>query len=75
MHKSAANLLHARVGLALVKGDWKEAVRLILMPSQHDKPEVLAARTLFLERGDAAGALHAMPRWCSAECAILQVCI
>ena len=65
--------LSCRVGLALIKGDWEAAVRLILAPSEHDKPEVVAARRTYLDQGDAATALHAMPRFCSAECAILQV--
>ena len=65
----------SRVGLALIKGDWEAAVRLILAFSNHEKLEVAAARKLYLEQGDAAGALRAMPRYCSAECAILEVCL
>ena len=48
-------------------------MRLIFEPSDHDRPEILAARRLYLVQGDAVGALQALPRHCSAERAILEV--
>ena len=62
-----------RVGIALLKGQWEEAVRLIMQPSSHERADSAAAKQLFLNQADIPGALKAMPRHCVAECAILEV--
>ena len=62
-----------RVGQALLRGQWQEAIRLILTPSERSKPEVLAACNAFLEEGDVGKALQLMPHHLVAERAVLQV--
>ena len=61
------------MGQALLRGEWQEAIRLILTPSERSKPEVLAACNAFLEEGDVGKALQLMPHHLVAERAVLQV--
>jgi tRNA pseudouridine13 synthase len=62
-----------RVGAALLRGEWKAALRLIVAPGPCPRPEIAAATALFLEKGDAAGALAGLPRYLVAERAALGV--
>ncbi|GAB4822214.1 hypothetical protein N2152v2_009260 [Parachlorella kessleri] len=61
-----------RVGQALLRGQWQEAIRLILKPSERSRPEVVAACNAFLEEGDVGKALQLMPNHLVAERAVLQ---
>ena len=72
-HKARQRWLQCRVGIALLKGQWEEAVRLIMQPSSHERADSQAAKKLYLEQGDIPGALKAIPRHCVAESAILEV--
>ena len=74
MHKASCRWVRCRVGIALLKGQWEEAVRLIMQPSSHERADSEAAKKLYLDQGDILGALKAIPRHCVAESAILQVC-
>jgi tRNA(Glu) U13 pseudouridine synthase TruD len=47
-------------------------VRLILTGRPGEKPEVASARSAYLDDGDAKAALRQMPRWCTAERAVLE---
>ncbi|PSC67745.1 multisubstrate pseudouridine synthase 7 [Micractinium conductrix] len=62
-----------RVGAALLRGQWREAVRMLLTPrpdcSRADQAE---ACRLYLEEGDIEGALRRMPRFLVAEPLLLQ---
>jgi tRNA pseudouridine13 synthase len=60
------------VGAALLRGDWSEAIDLILRPRDADKPDAAAARAVYKETGDAAAALKLMPHWCVAERGLLE---
>jgi tRNA pseudouridine13 synthase len=62
-----------RVGAALLRGEWEAALRLIVAPGPCPRPEIAAATALFLEKGDAAGALAGLPRYLVAERAALGV--
>ncbi|CAN6981524.1 unnamed protein product [Brassica oleracea var. botrytis] len=55
------------VGAALLKGEWKEAVDMILDPR-----EINEAREYYKETGDIDGTLRQLPRYLVAERAILQ---
>ncbi|KAF8060524.1 leucine--tRNA ligase [Scenedesmus sp. PABB004] len=59
------------VGAALLRGEWAAATRLILQGGPGERPEIAAARALYLERGDAQGALKALPTFLVAERAVL----
>ena len=74
MHKASCRWVRCRVGIALLKGQWEEAVRLIMQPSSHERADSEAAKKLYLDQGDILGALKAIPRHCVAESAILEVC-
>jgi tRNA(Glu) U13 pseudouridine synthase TruD len=47
-----------RVGAALLRGDWKGAVELVLAPSPGERADVAAARRAYTDRGDAAVSGH-----------------
>lgn len=55
------------IGLALLKGDWKEASRLILSEKSGDSEDVIAARRAWNVDGDANEALKSIPKWAVAE--------
>eukprot|EP00878_Enallax_costatus_P019895 GHUV01021006.1.p1 GENE.GHUV01021006.1~~GHUV01021006.1.p1 ORF type:complete len:667 (+),score=201.67 GHUV01021006.1:67-2067(+) len=61
-----------RVGAALLRGKWKEAVQLIMQGGDGERQEFREARALFTEKGDIQGALKALPGFLIAERAILQ---
>ena len=44
-------LLVARVGAAMLRGEYEQAVRLIMQPDVNEKAESAAARALYLEQG------------------------
>lgn len=56
----------------LLKGEWHQAVSLILSPHADDREDNAAARRLYTEGGDITGALKALPRHLTAEHALLQ---
>lgn len=60
------------VGRELIQGNWKEAVRLLMSGHEGERADSAAARQLFLEDGDIAGALKQMPRHLTVERAILE---
>lgn len=66
-------LLAGRVGQALLRGRWREAVRLLLTPRPGARADQAEACRLYLEEGDVEGALRLMPRFLVAEPALLQV--
>ena len=63
-----------RVGQVLLRGQWREAVRLLLTPrADCGRPDQAEACRLYLEKGDVEGALRKMPRFLVTEPALLQV--
>lgn len=60
------------VGRELIKGNWEEAVRLLMSGHEGERADRAAARKLLLEDGDIAGALKQMPRHLTVERAILE---
>ncbi|CAH8361602.1 unnamed protein product [Eruca vesicaria subsp. sativa] len=60
------------VGAALLKGEWKEAVDMILDPRETERNVVNEAREYYKETGDIDGTLRQLPRYLVAERAILQ---
>ena len=62
-----------QIGISLLKGDWQEAIRLILRPRE-DETDLSArsARKEWEETGDAAAALAMFPHKCTSERQILQ---
>jgi tRNA pseudouridine13 synthase len=62
-----------RVGVALMRGEWAEAVRHIVAPGPLAWPDVAAAAAAYLDRGDAQAALAGMPPHAVAERAVLGV--
>lgn len=64
----------SRIGQALLRGQWREAVRQLLTPRPDcTRPEQVEAARLYLEEGDIEGALAGMPRFLVAEPTLLQV--
>lgn len=61
-----------RVGVALLQGQYEEAVRLIMQPRDGEREETAQARRLYLEQGDVKGALSQIQRHLTAERAILE---
>lgn len=57
----------------LLKGEWKEAVRLIMQPHEGERDDNDRARKAYLEEGDISGALKLMQRHLTAERSILEV--
>ena len=60
------------VGLALLKGQWKEACEMLLSRRPGEHPDCEEARKAWWERGDPAEALKLMPRRNTAERAIWE---
>ncbi|XXG68023.1 hypothetical protein AAC387_Pa06g1223 [Persea americana] len=60
------------VGAALLRGEWKSAVGLILDPREGERLAIMEAREYFKESGDIDGTLRQLPRHLVAERAILQ---
>lgn len=58
------------LGAAVIRGEWDEAVRVLLAPNDRHPVEQARARELFAS-GDYSGALQAMPRNADAECSAL----
>eukprot|EP00775_Hariotina_reticulata_P008044 gene8044-8239_t len=61
-----------RIGGALLRGEWAEAVRLIMAGSPNERPLYRAARDLYMEQGDIQGALKGLPTFFVGERAVLQ---
>ena len=59
------------VGKELIKGNWKEAVRLLMSGHEGERADSAQARALFQD-GDVSGALKQMPRHQTVERAILE---
>lgn len=66
------SVLTHEVGVPLLKGEWGAAVALVLSQQQHVTPDLVEARKIWAETGDAAAALEKMPRHCTAELALLR---
>lgn len=64
-------VLH-RVGSLLLKGDWEAAVNLIMSMREGDRADAQQARQHF-KKGQIGAAARAVPGFCQAEKAILQV--
>lgn len=60
------------VGAALLRSDWGEVLRLLLMPKHGDGEDELEARRIFWSTQDAAAALRVMPRRGSVERSLLE---
>ncbi|RUS20161.1 pseudouridine synthase [Endogone sp. FLAS-F59071] len=60
------------VGRALLRGEWEEAVELIMMPRPGEREEFQAARQHWHEHHDPSAALRLFPRRCVAETQILS---
>ncbi|XP_078430923.1 pseudouridine synthase family protein isoform X2 [Wolffia australiana] len=60
------------VGAALLRGEWKAAVGLILDPRVGERPEIREGREYFKQSGDAEGTLKKLPHYLVAERALLQ---
>eukprot|EP00271_Cylindrocystis_brebissonii_P012901 TRINITY_DN32409_c0_g1_i1.p1 TRINITY_DN32409_c0_g1~~TRINITY_DN32409_c0_g1_i1.p1 ORF type:complete len:1158 (+),score=223.73 TRINITY_DN32409_c0_g1_i1:246-3719(+) len=68
------------VGAALLKGEWKKAVDLLLLPrerpegevAEDQRDDVLEARQIWAKTNDPRAALAIMPRHCTAERALLE---
>ncbi|CAL4908998.1 unnamed protein product [Urochloa decumbens] len=60
------------VGAALLRGEWKAAVNLILDPREGERDDINEVRKHYKEHGDIDKALRNFPRHLVAERAILQ---
>ncbi|KQK05495.1 pseudouridylate synthase 7 homolog [Brachypodium distachyon] len=60
------------VGSALLRGEWKTAVKLILDPREGERDDIKKVREHYKEHGDIDMALRNFPRHLVAEKAILQ---
>ncbi|KAL6841515.1 hypothetical protein ACP4OV_028658 [Aristida adscensionis] len=60
------------VGAALLRGEWKIAVNLILDPREGERDDINEVRKQYKEHGDIDTALRNFPRHLVAERAILQ---
>lgn len=47
---SMLSLIVGRVGAAMLKGEYEEAVRLIMQPHEGEREDSAAARNLYLQR-------------------------
>ncbi|GLI60780.1 hypothetical protein VaNZ11_003012, partial [Volvox africanus] len=61
------------VGKALLRGEYEEAVRLVLTGRTDERADYAEARRLFSEMGDAKGALRRLPHFMLGERAVLAV--
>lgn len=60
------------IGAALLRGEWKTAVSMILDPREGEKDVIAIAREYYKESKDIDGTLRRMPRHLVAERAVLQ---
>ncbi|XP_060218149.1 LOW QUALITY PROTEIN: multisubstrate pseudouridine synthase 7 [Lycium barbarum] len=60
------------IGAALLRGEWKAALSLILDPREGEKNAISTVREYYKESGDIDGTLRQLPRYLVAEKAILQ---
>uniref|UniRef100_A0A2P2LGW2 Uncharacterized protein MANES_09G154600 n=1 Tax=Rhizophora mucronata TaxID=61149 RepID=A0A2P2LGW2_RHIMU len=60
------------IGAALLRGEWKSAVSLILDPREGERDEVRKARECYKETNNIEGTLKQLPRHLIAERAIVQ---
>ncbi|KAL7600373.1 hypothetical protein Lser_V15G22246 [Lactuca serriola] len=60
------------IGAKLLKGEWKEAVSMILDPRDGEKDDIRRIREYYKESQDIDGTLRQLPRFLVAEKAILQ---
>lgn len=60
------------VGKALLKGQWMDAIKLIVRPKEKERQESAEAKQYFLDTLDAKGALEKMPHFLVAERAMLE---
>ncbi|KAL2345777.1 hypothetical protein Fmac_007062 [Flemingia macrophylla] len=60
------------IGAALLRGEWKLAVDLILDPRDGERPAIAKARKYYKESSDVVGTLKQLPRYMVAERAVLQ---
>lgn len=60
------------IGAALLRGDWKAAVSMVLEPREGEKDTTRMIREYYKESGDIEGTLRQLPRYLVAERAILQ---
>jgi tRNA pseudouridine13 synthase len=59
------------IGIQILKGDWKNAVDLIVGSRDQDSPSVQEARKMWTENQDAKGAARKFPRRCVAERSVM----
>ncbi|KAK9138802.1 hypothetical protein Sjap_009396 [Stephania japonica] len=60
------------IGAALLRGEWKKAVSLILDPREGERDSVREVREYYKESCDIEGTIRQLPRYLVAERAILQ---
>ncbi|XP_071703498.1 multisubstrate pseudouridine synthase 7 isoform X1 [Rutidosis leptorrhynchoides] len=60
------------IGAKLIKGEWKEAVSMILDPRDGERDDIRRIREYYKESKDIDGTLRQLPRFLVAEKAILQ---
>ncbi|XP_057763692.1 multisubstrate pseudouridine synthase 7 [Salvia miltiorrhiza] len=60
------------IGAALLRGEWKTAVSMVLEPREGEKDATRKIREYYKESGDIEGTLRQLPRYLVAERAILQ---
>ncbi|MDP2434947.1 MAG: tRNA pseudouridine(13) synthase TruD [archaeon] len=60
-----------KVGVTLMRGEWKQAFDLILAPQPHENAELRAAREHYTVRHDIHSALRALPHTCHMEKGLL----
>ncbi|XP_065852993.1 multisubstrate pseudouridine synthase 7 [Euphorbia lathyris] len=60
------------IGAALLRGEWKNAVSMILDPREGERDAVKKAREYYIESNDIDGTLRQLPRYLIAERSILQ---
>ncbi|XP_037472825.1 pseudouridylate synthase 7 homolog [Triticum dicoccoides] len=61
-----------RIGAALLRGEWKNAVNLVLDPREGERDDIKEVREHYKQHGDIDMALRNFPRHLVAEKAILQ---
>uniref|UniRef100_A0ACD5T8N9 Uncharacterized protein n=1 Tax=Avena sativa TaxID=4498 RepID=A0ACD5T8N9_AVESA len=59
------------IGAALLRGEWKTAVNLVLDPREGERDDIKEVREHYKEHGDIDMALRNFPRHCVAERSIL----
>ncbi|XP_020212407.1 multisubstrate pseudouridine synthase 7 [Cajanus cajan] len=60
------------IGAALLRGEWRLAVDLILDPRDGERNAIAKARKYYKESNDVVGTLKQLPRYMVAERAVLQ---